>query len=839
LAEPIYFELDRYDLPLPLLESNPTFAPSEGETTLIQTITDPASPQQQLIFQALTQVLTPLGVRFEFSIDLVPQAVAFEADSAQTMFQSPDGHRDRREYRLLVRCHSPKSLECQLLAEPLARVLRSIQLEHFTEAIVKFARMLVGVAAQNEHRDIAKSTQVADWRLKIDLTSPAIRLRSWARWGDVQAITHLLNAALAPQGVQVSTTLKNLTLQVFCTVKNTGAARFPAKKIVIDTIAPLLISLTPQGLQGATIHGLPSPLDPDDQIEEPPVWIHWLDLPALGDPKFSPTPIGLAGRGDRDALNFILERLLNPDLAQYFELGGINLSVLIHQRLIHVMSEAPNCPIQSQVTTIVVKVIKQLRLPGIRGVRIHGRRSGQSISLWTSGVDFDTPQRLLAQPVATTSGLPQPAAVKTPSAKLDWRQRLGTALVATGIWKPQLNLGNPHQLAYQPRFQWQPSLLFCLVGLGLTIAGDFAIKLALATKQPIAPESTATVTTQLSFNNPLLEQKLAQYQLRCLQHGVPDVLIVGSSRALRGVDPEVLRQGAIARGYRNPKLYNFGINGATAQVVDLILRQLLTSQQLPKLVIWADGARAFNSGRIDRTYEAIALSDRYRQLALMSGLNNTNSPLFQAQSSIHDATLAIDSTIDSQLAKVSPAYQHRDRLKAWLQSQVPLGLPSVDRLNLNLLDPSINSEILPSGKSQEIDFDGFLPLEIQFDPINYYQKYTKVTGDSDGDYANFQLSGNQDRALHQTIDLLASQQISLVFVNMPLTDIYLDKYRSQHEATFKQYMQQLMDSHQLTFVDLDGVLNTRHELFSDPSHLNQFGAIEVSKYLAKIPKIRW
>jgi hypothetical protein len=739
----------------------------------------------------------------------------------------------------LVRCHSPKSLECQLLAEPLARALRGIQLEHFTEAIVKFGRSVVGVASEHEHRDVAKSSQVADWRLKIDLTPPMIRLTSWARWGDVQAITHLLNDVLAPEGVQVSTTLKNLTLQVFCKLIDAGIARFPAKKIVIDTIAPLLISLTPQGIQGATIHGLKSPLDPYYQIEEPPVWMHWLDLPALGDPKFSPTPIVLAGRGDRDALNFILERLLNPDLKQYFELGGINLSVLVHQRLIHVMSEAPNCPIQSQVATTVVKVVKQLKLPGIRGVRVHGRRSGQSISLWTYGVDFDAPQRLLAPPPIATPRSPQPADVKTPSAKIDRQQRLGAALVATGIWKPQLNLVNPHQLAYQPQFRWQPSLLLLFVGLGLTIAGDFAIKLALTTKQPIASESTAAVTPQLSFNNPLLEQKLAQYQLRCLQHGVPDVLIVGSSRALRGIDPEVLRRGAIDRGYRNPKLYNFGINGATAQVVDLILRQLLTSQQLPKLVIWADGARAFNSGRIDRTYEAIALSDRYRQLALMSGLNNTNSPLFQAQSSIRDLSHAIDTTIDSQLAKASPAYHHRGRIKTWLQSQVPLGLSSLDRANPNLLDPSINSEILPGGKSSEIDFDGFLPLEIQFEPITYYQKYTKVTGNSDGDYANFQLLGSQDRALHQTIDLLASHQISLIFVNMPLTDIYLDKYRSQHEASFKQYMQQLMDSRQLTFVNLDGVFNTRHDLFSDPSHLNQFGAIEVSKYLAKLPKIRW
>jgi hypothetical protein len=831
LAEPIYFERDRYDLPLPPIEYSRNFAPSDGEITLIQTISDPAE-QQRRVFQALTQVLTPLGVKFEFSIQYLPQAAAFDAQSLQTKFQSPDLSRDRLEYRLLVRCHSQKSLECQLLAEPLARALRGIQLENFTEAIVQFARSL--------DRDVTKSTPVAQWRLKVDLAPLAIRLRSWARWGDVQAITHLLNDALAPEGVRVSTTLKNLTLQVFCTLKQPGAARCPAKKIVIDTIAPLLISLTPQGLQGATIHGLQSPLDPYSQMEELPIWIHWLDLPALGDPKFSPTPIALAGRGDREALHFILERLLNPDLERYFELGGINISVLYHQRLIHVMSEAPNCPIQSQVATTVVKVIRQMQLPGIRGVRIHGRRAGQSTPLWTYGVDFDAPQRLLAPPnIATKTPSPQPAVAAPTSKSVNWRNRLGGSLVATGMWKPQLNLVNPHQLVYQPRFQWQPSLLLFLVGVGATVAGDLAIKLALESRQVIPQSTGETTPPQLSFNNPLLEQKLAQYQLRCLQHGVPDVLIVGSSRALRGVDPEVLRRGAIERGYRNPKVYNFGINGATAQVVDLILRQLLTAQQLPKLVIWADGARAFNSGRSDRTYEAIALSDRYRHLALMSGLNNNNSPLMQVQSTVRDAARAIDTKIDLQLAKVSPAYQHRDRIKSWLQAQVPLGVSGTDRLNARQLDPSINSEIIPNGQRQEIDFDGFLPLEVQFEPTTYYQRYTKVTGDSDGDYANFQLAGSQDRALHQTIDLLASYQIPLVFVNMPLTDLYLDKFRSQHEASFKQYMQQLMDSDRLRFIDLDGVLNTRHELFSDPSHLNRFGAQEVSKYLAKTARVKW
>ncbi len=822
MTEPIYFQRDPDDLPLPLIRVNPNLIPSEATLSENSPLAA-ASVQQRLIFQALTQVLSPLGVRFEFAVQHRPHLPEFTSDSELTILQSADSVSQTLEYRLWVRCHSPKSLDCQLLAAPLATALRSIDLQGFQAAIIQFSRFSMGASKPTR-------LQATDWRLRLDLTPPAVRLKHWARWGDVQSITKLLNFALAPEQIQVSAMLKNLTLQIFCRLKYPQIAKFPAKKIVLDGIAPLLISLTPQGIQGATIHGV----DSSAQIADPPVWLHWLDLPALGDPKFSPTPIILAGRGDRDALHFVLERLLNPDLERCFEIGGISLSLLYHHRLLHVMSEAPICPIQSQVATTVIKVIRQLGLSGIKGVRVHGRVAGQSVAMWTYGVDFDAPQRSLSQHQPLESPVaPAHQFVVEPSAtKIGLGQRISKYLVATGIWKHQLTMANTSQLVYQPRFQWQPSLLLLLVGLGLTIVGDLALKFTLATRE-LTSNSTAT-TAQLSFNNPLLEQKLAQYQLRCLQDGVPEVLIVGSSRALRGINPAVLRRSLIDRGYLNPKIYNFGINGATAQVVDLILRQLLTPQQLPKLVIWADGARAFNSSRIDRTYEAIALSERYRQLALLSGIKNSTSSLLQAQSSFQNTYQSIDTAIDQQLTEISPAYHHRDQLKTWLQARVPFIPQIADSSNaISSIDP------IASTNDREIDANGFLALEFQFEPTTYDQKYTKVTGASDGDYANFQLIGSQDRSLQQTIDLLASHKIPLVFVNVPLSDIYLDQFRRQHETTFKQYMQNLMDSHRLTFVDMDGFLSKQYDRFSDPSHLNQFGASDVSKYLAETADIPW
>jgi len=75
--------------------------------------------------------------------------------------------------------------------------------------------------------------------LRVDLAAPIVRLRSWARRGDVQAITKLLNFALAPEEIQVSAILKNLTLEIFCTLKNTQPDKFPAIKIALNTITPL------------------------------------------------------------------------------------------------------------------------------------------------------------------------------------------------------------------------------------------------------------------------------------------------------------------------------------------------------------------------------------------------------------------------------------------------------------------------------------------------------------------------------------------------------------------------------------------------------------------------
>jgi hypothetical protein len=330
-------------------------------------IPTPQSLQQQL-GKALGEVLQPAAVRFKFSIQQLtttPTAsIALENSTAQPLTK-----------RLWVLCQSSKSLDYAILAEPLTRQLRALGLTDFQDAIFRCE---------------SPGIQQSDWRMRIDLTPPAIMLQGWASWGDMQAITLLANLVLKDANLRVSGMLKNWRLHLFCCVAEpqSHTPKFPNKQQAIDLIVPLLHKSSPQGIQGATIYGvqaLPNGL-PSEQ--ESPLWVHWLELPAAIDPLYTLPPLVMAEQGNEQALTFVLQRLLNPDIGQCFTNGGIGLSLMYKEGLLHIMSEAPVCPVQSQIADPVVRVLKQLAIPGVLGVRIYGRISGQQLPGWSHGVDF-------------------------------------------------------------------------------------------------------------------------------------------------------------------------------------------------------------------------------------------------------------------------------------------------------------------------------------------------------------------------------------------------------------------------------------------------------------------
>jgi hypothetical protein len=353
-------------------------------------------------------------------------------------------------------------------------------------------------------------------------------------------------------------------------------------------------------------------------------------------------------------------------------------------------------------------------------------------------------------------------------------------------------------------------------------------------------------TPYADLNVEQLEERLALYQKVVQQSGVPDVLVIGSSRALRGIDPTALQDALTQEGYSNVRVFNFGINGATAQLVDLVLRRMIPADQLPKLIIWADGARAFNSGRVDVTFNAIATSPGYQAIPAIARVSanpekqakQPAAPEPEVQKPINErlaqAYEALEQKLSDWTSKLSAAYPDRQALRLQVRDRLFGSAPAQPAVQ-----PSDTVGSIPEGGKGLIDVNGFLPLSVRFNPVTYYQKHSRVSGAFDGDYESFKLSGKQQDALRSLTRYLNQKQVHLVFVNLPLTTEYLDNTRRQHETTFQQQMMQAATQQKFIFRNLTETLKAKNDFFSDPSHLNRYGAYVVAQQLAKDALIPW
>ena len=281
-----------------------------------------------------------------------------------------------------------------------------------------------------------------------------------------------------------------------------------------------------------------------------------------------------------------------------------------------------------------------------------------------------------------------------------------------------------------------------------------------------------------ALGSDVLDEQLSLYHSYVATLGVPDILIVGSSRALQGVDPQVLQQALAVQGHPNLRVYNFSVNGATAQVMSFVTRQLLAEDMHPRLVIWAEGARGFNSGRFDRTFAAILDSPGY--------------------------VVARDG------------------------AQVSLTNPTPD-----LALPAATVPISP------INSQGFLAINDQFNPVVYYRSFPRVRGQYDDTYRAFRLEGVQTLSLEAMLQFFRARNIPIVFVNLPLSNDYLDPVRLGYERQFQRFLQTHANRGTMTVVDLLELWRWQSHFFADPSHINRYGAREIARLLAEDSRIAW
>ncbi len=826
--------------------------------------------------------------------------------------------------RLWIFCEASYSPDPLLIAEPIAERLRRLHLLQFQDAVITI--QVTGEAA-------------SDWRLRVDLTPPEEMLQEWGRWGDVPALSQLVNQLSKSYGLKFIAEVKKDTLHLISYPINpvdsaTGAPLLQTDddlcrdKIdvsgLVSGVAQMLDAIAPQGLHRAMLYG-PS----KDDIS--PEWLRGIDLPAMTRPTLMPSTSSLAASGDLPALAYCLTRELNPDIRDQLATGGIRVQLLTKDRLLHIMADGPLCPPKHAIVPLISQTLKKLRLPEVEGLRLYGRRAGQKQPIWSYGYNYTDRPRLVpeAKPEFAASDAyagelitavsDETLAAETAAEASDRVNpfALVTHLLRRGLIKSQLftPVDDSGQLAVNLPGSFQSeggkmALFWGAAGLLLAVQFDFMVGQALRQAgEPVlqaesgveqiqpsvfsdelaeldwpssepswnaerrsdstfgdsaldnpdftssaindselvySPQQDFVSTTSLladsqlpSFRSAQLDEKLALYRQQVEQSGPPDVLVIGSSRALRGVDPAALKQALDLAGHEDLRVFNFGVNGATAQVVDLILRRLISPNQLPQMVVWADGARAFNSGRTDVTFNAIATSEGYRQLEASDPTNGVNG---LALGSLSDQLTVRATDADQRLSdlfgRASSTYTNRTKIR----TAIGQGLGAITP-EFSSDDESTRAGATPTGRPTEtslIDYDGFLALSTRFNPATYYQDHPRVAGTYDGDYKSFHMEGEQTDALRNLLRFASEKEMPIVFVNTPLTDEYLDSHRSRSETLFQRYMLQTAERYSaFTYRDLGRLWPQRYDYFSDPSHLNRYGAYQVSQRLSQDPLIDW
>jgi hypothetical protein len=926
-SSPVRSSSDRFSIPESLSEA-PIMLENEA---IASHFTLAQQGQPDAIARYLSSALSHLGV-------------AVRAKTEKKASSPVDGDTSTESAsRLLILCESAYSPDLSLLRDVIAQRLRELELQQIRDAVI--------------FGQVSGETK-PEWTLRVDLTSAEEILQDWARWGDVQAIAQLLNRYLGKQSIELSALLKDATLHLSCAgIQGT----VPNQATAIAVIEPILQTLAPQGIHGAAVYGV---IALSAAIEAPPTWVHWLDLPASHRTELTPSTLELACHGSLDAITFLLTRLVNPDLDAKLATGGIRVQIRQKGNLLHIMTDAPNCPRQDAVAAPIARFLKPLQVSSVTGVRVYGRRAGQREPLWHYGLDFESRDRLVPaaspefaalathvdellspagalvpwaeSPIAAERNAiahffdralervqrsliqtqffiplesaplnPSPSFTETPPSEHRQRLRIGLVWSIVGIllvlqidwllgyWlqssqaqssQPQTSASAPPPISKTPTTQLpdvplskRASSSSAFNSSSFTQPGETILSPAESTEasdskgllaspeQAKANALTATLDYP-SFNSRQFDRQLAVYKSYLEIFGTPDVLIVGSSRALRGIDPAALETALAKQGYANIQIFNFGINGATAQVVDLLVQHVLPQDKLPKLLIFADGARAFNSARTDITYNGMIRSQGYRTLSAgnppIASTTIAQAPTAKAQpngittsvteenSSPSSRYQQVNEQLTQQIGGLSTVYAQRDRLKLQLREQLisllpaalsPSVLASSDSL-LNSTSPAAAASSAPSlaadGEGM-IDIDGFLSLPIRFNPVTYYQKYARVSGDYDSDYESFALEGVQTDALKAIANYAQAKKLPLVFVNLPLTQEYLDPTRKRHEDAFQQHLLSLAPQLGFIYRDLSSTLVNQPDYFSDPSHLNRYGAYAVSQRLAQDVMIPW
>lgn len=255
-----------------------------------------------------------------------------------------------------------------------------------------------------------------------------------------------------------------------------------------------------------------------------------------------------------------------------------------------------------------------------------------------------------------------------------------------------------------------------------------------------------------------------------------DILIIGSSRALNGLDPETITKET------NLSCFNMGVSGSNVLFHETILELVIATKHLPKVIVYT----------VDDDATLIDLGDLiiYRKDELYPYVNNWL------------VNKKVSNSLDKELWATSASSTYRNNVN--FMNAIKYLTKGVEEPDWETTNVDVNGTNLLIGKSANKKMRAWIDRKAKFDLTNEYIPYAE--------------------SFSRIISKCKDNHINLVLVLPPL-------YYSS-TVGFKERIIELSNNNALV-VDYSNHFKDKELNFYNNDHLNKDGAIEYSKLLSK------
>jgi hypothetical protein len=295
-----------------------------------------------------------------------------------------------------------------------------------------------------------------------------------------------------------------------------------------------------------------------------------------------------------------------------------------------------------------------------------------------------------------------------------------------------------------------------------------------------------------------------------IEQGVGDVVVIGSSRARRGVLAPVLKD-ALQKRSLSSSVTNFSLNAAQAEELELLVRRLGESSPRPKLLVWAITARELE--------ERDHFPSRYSHYLVRP------SDWLEKRRQLGSS---IDAYLPAALRNEAARWSFIARYRFSLRDQVT--------------DPPVEDawqafkEVFVPEPAQPSPMEGGLPSSAFSSKRNATRKLSKrrvkeYLGDA---YTQPNWPHNyQAASLEAAVEHAQRLGIDWLIIEIPVHEMLEANMPPKTQQKFRSYMGDVGKRHGVRFVSverLEASFDTRD--FVEQSHLNYRGSVKYTEAIA-------